>query len=164
MWSLSKNKLLGTKVSRQVPITTTNTSSMRLCFTRSIMTTPKSSNLSCQKHGVQYFLIVELARLFMVMNGLASMWTTSVKKTSNKYSTLKAITCTSLTVTNTKSEKHFALKLHRQFVHPNEEKLLQLITNAGSLWCNNKELIKEVKDISRSCPTCKIHRKPPQHQ
>ena len=164
MCSLSKHKLLGTKLSRQVHITTTNTSSMRLCFTRSIMTTPKSSSLSCQKYGVQHFLIVELAQLFMVMNGLASMWTTSVKKTSNKYSTLKAITCTGLTVTDTKSEKHFALKLHRQFVHTSEEKLLELITNVGSLWYNNKELIKEVKDVSRSCPTCKIHRKSPQHQ
>ena len=26
---------------------------------------------------------------------------------------------------------------------------------------NNKDLIKEVKHVSRSCPTCKIYRKPP---
>ena len=48
-----------------------------------------------------------------------------------------------LTVTNTNSEKQLPLKLHRQHAHPKEEKLLQLITNAGPLWSNNKELIKE---------------------
>ena len=66
-----------------------------------------------------------------------------------------------LTVTDTKSEKQLALKLHCQFDHPCEEKLLQLITNAGPLRSNNKELINEVKHVPRSCPTCKIYRKPP---
>ena len=33
-------------------------------------------------------------------------------------------------------------------------KLLQLITNAGSLWSDKKELIKEIKEVSRLCYTC----------
>ena len=51
----------------------------------------------------------------------------------------------SIRVTDTKSEKQLALKLHCQFAHPSKEKLLQLITSAGPLCSNNKELIKEVK-------------------
>ena len=65
-----------------------------------------------------------------------------------------------LTVMDTTSEE-LAPKLHRQFAHPSKEKLLQRNTNAVPLWSNNKELIKEVKDVSRPCPTCKIYRKPP---
>ena len=66
-----------------------------------------------------------------------------------------------LTVTDTESEKQLALKLHRQFAYPSKEKLFQLIINACPLSSNNKKLIKEVRDVSRSCPTCKIYRKPP---
>ena len=36
-----------------------------------------------------------------------------------------------LTMTNDKDNHNIALKLHRQFAHPSQEKLLQLIKNAG---------------------------------
>lgn len=52
------------------------------------------------------------------------------------------------TVTNTKTEKQHALKLHRQFAHPDKDKLLQLITNTGPLWSYNKELIITCRKIS----------------
>ena len=75
----------------------THASSIKLCFTRPIITTHKSWIFSCQKHGMQHFLIVELARLFVVMNGLA--------RTSNKYNTVKVIRCTGLE-TERKSKRH----------------------------------------------------------
>ena len=40
-----------------------------------------------------------------------------------------------------------ALKLHKQFAHPSQEKLLQLIQNAGKPWCNNKNLKDEIKNV-----------------
>ena len=36
-----------------------------------------------------------------------------------------------LTMTKDKDNHNIALKLHRQFAHPSQEKLLQLIKNAG---------------------------------
>ena len=37
----------------------------------------------------------------------------------------------SVTLTMTNDNHNIALKLHRQFAHPSQEKLLQLIKNAG---------------------------------
>ena len=52
------------------------------------------------------------------------------------------------TVTNAKSEKQHALKLHCQFAHPDNGKLLQLITNMRPSWSNNKELMVTCRKIS----------------
>ena len=106
---------------------TTHTFSMKLCFTRQIIITHKNWNSSCQKHGMQHFLNVELARLFVVMNGLASMWTTSVKWASNKYNTMKVITCTGLETEESQSNpQHKKSGLNWWQLHHNPD------------WCNWK--------------------------
>ena len=53
--------------------------------------------------------------------------------------------------------KKMALKLHKQFGHPTQVKLITLIRNAGII---NKMLEKEVKAISEQCVTCVKYRKP----
>ena len=59
------------------------------------------------------------------------------------------------------SNSKIAEKLHRQFAHPSIEKLLSLISGAGTPWCNNKELIAELKRVDKECTTCQIYRKAP---
>ena len=54
--------------------------------------------------------------------------------------------------------KKMAKKLHRQFGHPNSNKLITLIRNAGII---SSELEKEIKAISDQCLTCIKFRKPP---
>ena len=50
-----------------------------------------------------------------------------------------------------------ASKLHRQFGHPNSDKLIKLIKNAGDY---DKTLIEAVKTISSECETCSKFKKP----
>ena len=46
-----------------------------------------------------------------------------------------------------------AKKLHQQFVHPAQDKLLQLINKVGYQWSNNMELLKnEIGQVSNICP------------
>ena len=66
-----------------------------------------------------------------------------------------------LSVEGVKCNKEIALKLHRQFAHPKQDKLLQLLRNAGSPWCNNKDLHDQIKTISDQCDICRIYKKPP---
>ena len=51
-----------------------------------------------------------------------------------------------------------ARKLHCQFSHPHVNKLLDLINKAGL--GNDGELIKQVKEVSRTCQICKQYRRP----
>jgi hypothetical protein len=60
-----------------------------------------------------------------------------------------------------KSNREIAIKLHRQFAHAPENKLLTLIQKAGQPWCDNKDLMEEVKEVCKSCKTCQIYKKPP---
>ena len=50
-----------------------------------------------------------------------------------------------------------ALKLHRQFGHPSQEKLLNLIKNAG---ITDGDLKLEIIKVSETCDICMKHRKP----
>ena len=64
-------------------------------------------------------------------------------------------------ITENKSNKGMALKLHLQFAHPTPDKLINLINNAGIPWSNNNELKEEIQKISENCSICKIYRKTP---
>ena len=66
-----------------------------------------------------------------------------------------------LAVSEEKSSHDVALKLHRQFAHASEQKLLGLINNAGHPWSNNEELKSEIKKVCDECKTCKVYRRPP---
>ena len=66
-----------------------------------------------------------------------------------------------LTMTNDKDNHNITLKLHRQFAHPSQEKLLQLIKNAGEPWRGNQNLVEEIKNVSNNCPICKKYKKIP---
>ena len=57
------------------------------------------------------------------------------------------------------SVKEIAIKLHKQFAHPSEERLLRLINNSED--GNNIELKNEVKGISRNCDVCKRYKHAP---
>ena len=66
-----------------------------------------------------------------------------------------------LTSAYEKSNHDIALKLHRQFAHASEHKLISLVKNAGHPWSNNKDLIHEIKKVCQDCQTCIIYKKPP---
>ena len=54
--------------------------------------------------------------------------------------------------------KAIAKKLHFQFSHPSPEKLIKLIKDGGH---GHKDLIHEVKEVSKNCLTCIKRQKPP---
>ena len=60
-----------------------------------------------------------------------------------------------------KNDREIAMKLHRQFAHPTEKKLLNLINNAGHPWSENENLKKEINTISQECNVCKMYKRPP---
>ena len=51
-------------------------------------------------------------------------------------------------------------KIHRQFAHAPADKLIRLLNNAGSPWCEDKELNDQLKSTVRECKTCKLYKKP----
>ena len=55
------------------------------------------------------------------------------------------------------SNRTIANKLHFQFAHPRAETLIKLIQNAGF---NDKNLKKEINEVSKNCIICLKHKKP----
>ena len=62
---------------------------------------------------------------------------------------------------NSLDNKQMALKLHRQFCHPSKEKLTSLVSKAGKPWCDNKDLINEITNVSNNCQVCMKYKKSP---
>ena len=52
--------------------------------------------------------------------------------------------------------KKTAVKLHRYFGHPSAQKLVDLVKDTEY---NSKELLKEIKDLSKTCEHCTIHQR-----
>ena len=63
-----------------------------------------------------------------------------------------------LTMINDKDNHNITLKLHRQFAHPSQEKLLQLMKNAGEPWRGNQNLVQEIKNVPNNCSICKKYK------
>ena len=64
-----------------------------------------------------------------------------------------------LALSKVKDNYNVALKLHQQFVHPTQDKLLKLINNAGHPWSTNNELKEKIKEVSNTFTTCKLYKK-----
>ena len=58
-----------------------------------------------------------------------------------------------------KTKKQIAEKLHSSFSHPSAHKLKALVNSSGHY--KDKELIKEIENISKNCTICKEFRRPP---
>ena len=63
-----------------------------------------------------------------------------------------------MAMSNGSELKAIAKKLHLQFTHPTSEKLIKLLKDGGY---KSKGLIKEVKDVTKTCVTCIRRQKPP---
>ena len=70
-------------------------------------------------------------------------------------------TSVTLTVSNSMTDQDMAIKLHRQFAHPSQDKLIQLLNNAGEPWSTNTKLKDCIKSLSKECTTCAIYKKNP---
>ena len=66
-----------------------------------------------------------------------------------------------LALPEVKGNYKVALKLHRQFPHPTQEKLLKVINNAGHPWSTKNELKQKIKEVSNTSTTCKLYEKTP---
>ena len=64
-----------------------------------------------------------------------------------------------LALSKVKGNYNVALKLHQQFMHPTQDKLLKLINNAGHPWSTNNELKEKIKEVSNTFTTCKLYKK-----
>ena len=64
-----------------------------------------------------------------------------------------------LALSTVKGNYNVALKLHQQFMHPTQDKLLKLINNAGHPWSTNNELKEKIKEVSNTFTTCKLYKK-----
>ena len=100
--------------------------------------------------------------LYNTSNGLYSLPITTPKQLINNCTNNKLhhehIT---LKITNPKTNHDIAIKLHRSFAHPSSDKLLKLVNNAGPQWSNNKDLKKEIINVTQQCQVCKIYKKSP---
>ena len=88
----------------------------------------------------------------------------AISKPANIAHQLEKGTVSNITLTikdETKNDHEMATKLHRQFAHPNENKLLNLINSAGHPWSENQNLKDEIKKISQECQVCKRYKRPP---
>ena len=50
------------------------------------------------------------------------------------------------------------VKLHRQFGHCHESRLMKLI-ESSNIWNNKEQILKMVKDVSENCTTCKRYKR-----
>ena len=66
-----------------------------------------------------------------------------------------------LALSKVKDNYIVALKLHQQFVHPTQDKLLKLINNAGHPLSTSNELKEKIKEVSNTFTTCKLYKKTP---
>lgn len=66
-----------------------------------------------------------------------------------------------LKVTESKSDREIAIKLHRCFAHPSAGRLLRLVNSAGETWSHNENLKREIKEVTNNCDVCKVFKKPP---
>ena len=57
------------------------------------------------------------------------------------------------------TKKQIAEKLHSNFSHPSANKLVALVKSSGH--SNDKELVKEVRNVTSNCKICKEFRRPP---
>ena len=64
-----------------------------------------------------------------------------------------------LALSKVKDNYIVALKLHQQFVHPTQDKLLKLINNAGHPLSTSNELKEKIKEVSNTFTTCKLYKK-----
>ena len=64
-----------------------------------------------------------------------------------------------LALSKVKDNYNVALKLHQQFVHPTQDKLLKLINNAGHPLSTSNELKEKIKEVSNTFTTCKLYKK-----
>ena len=94
-------------------------------------------------------------------NGLYCLPITAPKQLINQISSTENNDHIILNVTDSKTNKEIAIKLHRCFAHPSEDKLLKLVNNAGRKWSDNKELKEEIKKLSKECKVCQLYKKPP---
>ena len=94
-------------------------------------------------------------------NGLYSLPLTKPKSLINEVSKDTLTGQIVLRVTQEKSDKEIAIKLHRSFGHPSANKLLQLVGNAGKRWSSNENLKKEIQEVTDHCKICQIYKKPP---
>ena len=59
-------------------------------------------------------------------------------------------------ITNNKTINNQTTKDHN---HPPSEKLIHLLNNAGTPWCDNTDLKNKIKSVTENCSTCQVYRK-----
>ena len=94
-------------------------------------------------------------------SGLYHLPLTSEKQLLEKVNNNNEHDLTVLCITENKSNKEIALKLHHSFAHPSAEKLLKLINNSRKEWSGNADLKREVKEITNNCEMCNRYKKAP---
>ena len=57
-----------------------------------------------------------------------------------------------------KEKKQVALKLHKQFSHPSEGKLMSLVTNSG---IKDRVFLKSIEEVSENCDLCQRYKRTP---
>ena len=88
--------------------------------------------------------------LITTTSGHYAISLTSAKQATNNISreNNSAITLTINNI-NGQSNQTIVLKLHLQFAHPSSEKLIHLLNNAGTPWCDNTNFKNEIKGVNK---------------
>ena len=124
-------------------------------------TAMKNGNMSIDFGNDSLLAFEQTLPLKVTTNGLYSLPITKPTQLLDKISDAQPENPIVLTVSEERSDKDVALKLHRCFAHPSADRLLRLVSNAGARWSQNQNLKKEIKEITENCTVCKVFKKPP---
>ena len=115
----------------------------------------KKANMNLDFENDTVTILGERIPLVTTASGHYSIPITKPVILSNKLEkgNLSSIT---LSVSKEQSNHEVASKLHRQFAHASEGKLMSLIKNAGHPWSTNEELKQEIVKVCKDCKTCQI--------
>ena len=120
----------------------------------------KRGNMKINFQDDRIAILDENIPLMKTSSGYYTIPITKAKQIINNFKRGSTNSIT-LALSEVKDNYDVALKLHRQFVYPTQEKLLKLINNAGHPWSTNNELKEKIKEVSNTCTTCKIYKKTP---
>ena len=94
-------------------------------------------------------------------NGLYAIPITTAKQLLEKTDSQSPHHHIVLRMTEEKSNREIATKLHQSFAHPSIDKLLALSNKSSKQWSENDNLKREIRNVTEYCSVCKIYKKCP---
>ena len=119
-------------------------------------TAMKNAKMNLNFHDDSLFAFGQKLPLRVTSNGLYYLPITKPAQLIDSLREQGAENTIVLKVTECKSNKEIAIKLHRCFGHPSASRLLRLVNSAGETWSRNASLKKEINEVTNNCEVYKV--------